>query len=722
MAAERRMTFRRYARSYHLKITTAEDLAYASGLDEALWVATSAPVDGISCDPTFLRLLDTDNSGRITCHELAGAADWLLAVLCDREPIERRSDQLDIETVDTETPQGRAVREAAAKMLARAGRPQDKAISLEQVRRIKAEAEATGVSEAGVVLPEAATDARVRRFIADIVSATGGVPHPSGKAGIDKDMLEKFLADAAALADWYAAGRLPAGQEKTDILPLGDGTSGAYEALAAVRGKIDQYFAQCEAAALDERFTQRMGWTEAELEGLDFDDPGVIEDVLRKAPLAKARSDRILDLSAVNPYYSQPLARFEQKVLQPVLGRTGSPLTARQWQEVKSFFAVHRQWLEAKPDSPVEALGREKLEGYLDPHLAEAADRLIAESATAALELGQIRMVEKVILYQMHLMDLANNFVAFPHLYDPASRAMFEVGSLVMDGRRFNLAVNVANRSQHAELARSSNIFVMYVRITGPGRASREVAVPVTAGGKGNLTMGKRGIFHDIAANELDAEIVQIIENPISLPEAMACPFRRLGRLITGKIEALTTQAEKKLDATASAALSGQIVRPAAQQQATPQSRLAAGGMLMGAGVALAAMGSAVAYIAKTLSEASWLAVVIAVGAALLLVALPTSVVAFLKLRRRDLSAILEGAGWAINAPLRLTRKQANYFTQRPALPKGARGVRRPGRLILAGAVLAALLAVAAWLVSRHLAAALEPAATTSHPATTQPA
>ena len=45
---------------------------------------------------------------------------------------------------------------------------------------------------------------------------------------------------------------------------------------------------------------------------------------------------------------------------------------------------------------------------------------------------------------------------------------------------------------------------------------------------------------------------------------------------------------------------------------------------------------------------------------------------------RRELSAILEGSGWAINARMRLTRKQGKAFTQRPRSPKGAKEVCIP--------------------------------------------
>lgn len=44
----------------------------------------------------------------------------------------------------------------------------------------------------------------------------------------------------------------------------------------------------------------------------------------------------------------------------------------------------------------------------------------------------------------------------------------------------------------------------------------------------------------------------------------------------------------------------------------------------------------------------------------------PVAILAWIRLRQRDLSSILEGSGWAINARMRLTRIQANNFTIRP--------------------------------------------------------
>ncbi len=698
MARKSPITFHRTGKTLQLRIASAEDLLGATELDEAHWVATNAPVDTIHCDLTFLRLIDADGNGRITCHELTAAIGWLMRLLKDRSGLEQTSRTLCLAAINTTISEGQTIVATMGKILQRLGRSDSDSISLEQVRQVKAEMEALPVSEAGVVLPQTAEDGATRQFIVDVVNATGGAPHPSGQPGVGIQQLEAFVRAAEAQLTWYQAGLLPNGKDKTDIMPLGVATSQAYAILTAIRPKLDQYFAQCQAVALDQRFVQQMGWTEAELVGLDFDDPAVIDDVLRKAPLAKARPDGLLPLNEpINPFYQDLLEQFRTEVAAKVLGEHPAELSAGQWWQIKALFSAHKVWQEAKPPSVVVDRAPETLQKYLEGRFVEAVRSRIAESAEAALAMDNLRLVEKCLLYQAHLIDLANNFVSFPHLYDPAGRALFEMGSLVMDGRRFNLAVRVQNRQRHIELAQRSNMFVLYAEILPSDGEPYELAVPVTSGGKGKLTVHKRGVFTDRSGNEHDARIVHILDNPISLQEAIVAPFRRLGRLLTGKIESLTTEAEKKLDTKTSAAISQ--VTPAAQAPVpTKLSPMATGGLLMGAGVAAAAVGSAVAYIGKTIAQAGYLPIVLALLGAALLVALPTTIVAFLKLRKRDLSAILEGSGWAINARMRLTRRQRRFFSQRPAYPKGAHGTKKGLIVWLVALVVLILLAVGGYL------------------------
>jgi len=652
------MIFKRYGRSYQLKVESGEDLENVVELNEAHWVATSAPVEMMNCDVVFLQLLDEDNKGRILCREVKGAVRWLLGVLCEGTGITAQSTTLRLGAVDADTDEGQQIRDAAREVLSRLGEKDGEEVTLEQVRQIKTQVESTSVSEAGVVLPEAAADGEIRQFITEVIETVGGTAHPSGAEGVGTEQLTSFLENARAYLSWYEQGHIGEGGDKTDIMPLGSETSSAYATVASVRDKINQYFAQCVALSLDERFAQRMGWTESELEELDFDDAAVIDEVLKKAPLAKARPDQQLRFNEkINPYYVESLGKFRSQAMQAVLGKQEKSLSADQWQEIKAFFGAHHDWIDGKAGAVVEPLGVEELRKYLNERFAKEVQSLISESKRTASVLNKVRLLEKLILYQAYMIEFINNFVSFPRLYDTDRRAMFEMGSLVMDGRRFKLAVRAGNRAEHKAVASSSSMYVLYVEICRPDGDKMEVVVPVTSGGKGNLRVGKRGVFCDILGNECDARVVDIIANPISVGEALISPFQRLGRLLVGKIESITTTAEKKLDTKASSALEQLKAQPAAAGAAPQRAGMLGGGLLMGAGVAVAALGSAMAYITKTLAGINpWVAVA-GIVVAVLAVMLPISIVAFLKLRRRDLSAILEGSGWGINARMCLTHK-----------------------------------------------------------------
>lgn len=688
------MTFKRFGRSYHLCIDHAEDLRRVLHLDEAHWVATNAPIETLNCDPMFLGLVDTDNDGRIGCDDLKKAIRWLLDTLRDCGDVTTGSQTLKLDAINSDQQTGRWAHESAAKILTRLGKADAGRISLDQVNQIKTDIENTPISEMGVVLPDAATDAEVQEFMTNIVATVGGAPHPSGRQGVDQAQLDQFVAGARAFLEWQLRGNISKNRSQTEIMPLGAQTPESFALLASVRDKIDQYFAQCEAVAFDPRVAQHIGPCDAEIANLDLTTPAAIEEFRRNAPLAKPTPLRVLSSDdQVNPYYAPQLTDFLTGFLKPLLGQSTSSLSQEQWQEVKERFTAYEAWMNAKPDAKFELLDSEKLRKYLDKKFSNAVRLLIEKCRATAVELDRIRTVEKLILYQVWILDLANNFVSFPHLYDARRRALFEMGTLVMDGRRFNFSVKVNDRAEHMRITKTSSMYVLYVQVASASdKLKYEVAVPVTAGGKGNLCVGKRGVFYDITGQECDATVVEIIENPISMSEALVSPFQRLGRLLTGKIEAITSAGEKKLDTsvgTAVAEAQSSPQKPDGTATAVPSGQ-AIGGILMGGGVAIAALGSAWAFIANQVSNLHWSVVVVGVVGAMLAVILPTSILAFLKLRRRELSAILEGSGWAINARMRLTRRQGRFFTQRPSYPRHAKGVRRVSWWLIAFVVLGA--------------------------------
>ncbi len=263
-----------------------------------------------------------------------------------------------------------------------------------------------------------------------------------------------------------------------------------------------------------------------------------------------------------------------------------------------------------------------------------------------------------------------NNFINFSELYDTGERALFETGSLLIDGRWFNLALKTDDVNAHSAIAKTSNIFTLYLEITNKDAAQKfTVAVPATSGSRGNLVTGKRGVFFDLDNREYDARIISIIENPISLREALALPFKRLWGFIIGKIEAISNTSEKNLQKATDALFKQDSASPqAASANAAPAT------MLVGLSVSIAALGSAFAFISNTLSGMSSYQLYLSLLGAAAVVIVPVSLVAALKLARQDMSSLLEGCGWAINSRMRFNNRLRRQITHHAPYPDEAEG------------------------------------------------
>jgi len=202
------------------------------------------PTDGIDLDPRTAALIDSDGDGRIRPGEVLAAVDWICSSLEDPGEILSPGDSVRLTSIKDSS-----LAASARSLLDNLGRGGAAAVSLSDVTdRGRAFAE-TLFNGDGVVPPEAAEDEGTRRAMADIMEVMGGAPDRSGASGLDLARLEAFYDQARAYADWAARpAREPA------LVPLGpEGTTAAAEAVAAVRAKIEDYFARCRLAALIKR-------------------------------------------------------------------------------------------------------------------------------------------------------------------------------------------------------------------------------------------------------------------------------------------------------------------------------------------------------------------------------------------------------------------------------------------------------------------------------------
>ena len=691
------MRFVRYGKTHQLCIETAEDLEEIVSLDESLWATTSAPISAFRCDPHFLDLVDTDDNDRIRTDELRAAVTWLLERLADRSGLTENSDTVPLAAIQSDTPEGRALLDSAGHVLESQGEQSSETISLDQVVKFMASVESQPLNGDGVIVPEAAADAETSGFIEDIATVTGGIKDAGGRHGICEEHLNAFMAAIGDYLDWRSEGETPPGQDVTPVMLLGPDTPEAFNLYQAHVGKVDLFFTLCRMVRFGPSTALKVAFEESHVRDLDLSQAEPVQAALERAPLAQPGPEALLPLSddAVNPFYRQWICALKKRVLQPILGGVPERLSQADWERVKSVLAPYKAYLEQKKGASVEALPLDRLRQYRDGSFEQKVRELIELEKELSAIIGGVQDVERLLLYRRYLMPLANNFVSFPKLYAVDERALFEVGSTVMDGRWFNFAIRVDDVAAHSTVAGMSNIFVLYLEITGTTQETFCVAVPATSGNKGNLDVGKRGVFFDTDGKEFDAKIVKIMENPISLREALTAPFVRVWRFAAGKIEALSGTGEKQLEAQLEKTVVEAPKAAAAAEQAPAAKGLPGGptGLLIGLSVAGAAIGSAFAFIVKTLAGLKFYQIGLGLLVAVLVVLLPVAIIAVTKLRRQDLSALLEACGWAINVRMRLNRAQRRYFTRYAPYPKGAEGTpgRRWLRLVLLVVILVGL-------------------------------
>ena len=725
------MRFAQVGRTYQLRIETADDLAEVLTLDESLWVATSAPASAFRCDQQFLKLVDTDHNGRIYTFEVRQAIRWLLDRLSDPSRLGERTDTLPLSAIPARGPQGRALLNSAHYVLVNLGEHDAEAISLNQIRSFMADAASLPLNGDGVITPLDAPDAQLAGFVQDAMQCVGTVKDASGEDGIGADGLARFMEAVRAYLDWKEKGRIPEGQPDSAMMPLGEHTPSAWTVCQAHADKVDVFFAQCRALSFEPAAAARMGLPESELEALNLSEADGVLQYLNRSPIARPSPDAMLSLREedINPAYREWVGELKEQVLGPALGRAPDTLSEADWQRVARVLSPYVAYLQEKKGAEVEGLPEEELLRYRDGPFAEGVQKLIEADKEVAAVLEGVREVERLLLYHQNLMSLVNNFVSFPRLYSKEKRALFEMGSAVIDGRWYNFALRADDLAAHSAIAKQSGIFVLYLEVSLKGAEDKFcVVVPATSGTKGNLSVGKRGVFFDTNGKEYDARVVQIIENPISLREALTAPFVRLWRFIVGKIEGLSTAAEQKLEKgveqAAAAAATQAAPQPAPQAAAAPTA-IPGGpaGLIVGLSVGAAALGSAFAFIVKTFAELGFVRLGMGVLGVVLAVLVPLTVAAISKLRRQDLSALLEACGWAINARMRLDRGQRRWFTARVPYPAGAEGTPRRHwvRIVILVAMLGALLYGAIWGIRRWTATRAPQQTRTMEQADTQP-
>ncbi|GAB4397898.1 MAG: hypothetical protein OHK0048_07740 [Rhodoferax sp.] len=465
------------------------------------------------------------------------------------------------------------------------------------------------------------------------------------QAGIADGMVTVEAASAAQQR--RAAQALAAWETQAEAAkPLGEATEAAHAALLAVQAKIDDWFVRCALAGFDTRAGEALNASADALNALSAATLSADAQAIAELPLAQVQAQAILPLSTgLNPAWQARMDAFVQAVVTPLLGAQ-TQLDAGQWQQIKDRMAPYGAWLAAKPDPNAQ------------------------DDASVALE--------KLACYVRDLLALANNFVAFRDFYARMGPANFQVGTLYLDGRACELCVAVNDVARHAAMAGLSRLYLVYVDCVR-GAEKRSVVAALTAGDVDQIMVGRNGVFYDRQGRDWNATITKLIENPISLRQAFFAPYKKAARLVADQLQKFAAGKAQAADAQLASVAQGATAKAtdpakaaAAKPAPTPFDIGKFVGIFAAIGLAVGALGTAVASLLASLLALRWWQMPLALLALMLLISGPSVIMAWFKLRTRNLGPILDANGWAVNARARINIPFGTALTQRAQLPEGA--------------------------------------------------
>lgn len=651
-------------------LETAADLEHLEELDQKLWVALSCPVKGLELDERTLALLDLDQDGRVRSPEILAALRWCRVRLKDLGALLPGRPALPLAAIADATPEGRALLGAARQILASLGKPDAAEVTVEDVRDLTDVFAKTTFNGDGVVPPEAAEDAEVRQAIVDAMACAGSAVDRSGLPGIDRPRLEAFWKELAAFAEWQAAG------EAGGVMVLGPGTPAAWDAVQAVKPKVDDWFTRCRLAAVDPRGAALLNRSDDELRALAARELSASAAELAAFPLARVEPDRPLPLAGpVNPAWAGAVAALRSAAAEPAFGQGKATLSAEEWAALQASLAPYQAWLAARKGASVERLGAPRVKALLAGGARAAIEVLLARDEALAAEAGAVADVARMVHYHRDLYVLLRNFVSFADFYDAGKPAIFQAGTLYLDARSCDLCVKVDDPAAHAGLAALSRMYIAYCECRRPSGERMRVAACFTQGDADYLMVGRNGLFYDRKGRDWDATIVRIVENPISIRQAFFSPYKKFLRMIEEQVARFAAAKDKEADARLAGA--ADAAGAAATGKAPPRPEPVDVGKMVGIiaalGVGVGAIGALFGgFVSGFLGLQPWWAKLVAVAGMIMAISGPSMLIAWLKLRQRTLGPVLDANGWAVNGRVRVNLPLGTALTGVAALPAGA--------------------------------------------------
>ena len=653
-----------------VRIRNGADIAHLKYLDPKLWTVLSCPVKGLEIDEKSLSYIDADGDGKIRVNDVVKTATWVTDAVNNDDMVLNEEDFIYIRHFDTSNEVGLRLYNTSRQILDNLGK-REPSLSIEEVTDMATIFANTRFNGDGVVTVETAEEPEDKAAIVAAVTALGGVKDRCGELGVNNEMIEKFYNCLNAYDAW---------QKATVEAPFGADTDAVIAAYQALDAKVRDYFMRSKLAAFSPASTEKLDVQTSQIEAISAGNLAEKQDEIAQYPIARVSGKPEINLSEpVNPVWA---AQFNTVVKVALPDNT--VLTEEDWNAVGAKFAPYLAWKQSKAGTEVECLGYDTIKELIAQDRKEELFFLVEQDCALEEEANDIEMLVKFLYIYRDFYRLLRNFITFEDFYkkDRKISAIFQNGRLIVDQRECRFCMNVQDMAKHNASAATSGMYLLYCDCTSKISAAKmQIVAAVTVGEIGNLIVGKNAVYYDNKGGEWDAVITKIVDNPISVRQAFWSPYRRMATAIENLISKSAADKDAKMMANATAKINAApAALPAAPAAGTPAdgTKPAAqppfdiakfAGIFAAIGMAIGMIGSALAALAKGIFALSWWQLLLSFVAILLLISGPAMVMAWMKLRRRNIAPILNANGWAINAAAKISIPFGETLTDMAKFP-----------------------------------------------------
>ena len=640
-----------------VSIETGDDIAHLPELDQKQWTVLSCPTTGLEIDSETLKMLDTDGDGHIKVNEVTAAIEWLKKVLTSMDSLTGKSAVLPLSAIREDTDEGKKLLNSARQILSNLKLDKQELAIAETSDSVKIFAD-TKYNGDGIITEASTDDEALKKIIATIIANVGKAADRSGADGVTKELIEEFYTEAADFTAWKNLSL-----NDSNLIHYGDNTTAARDAYYAIKDKVADYFIRCKLAAMDSDATSALEISKESLAKISEKNLTEAISEIEAYPLTKINVKAQLPLNeAINPAWEGKFKALKSLILDVDFAGKQS-IDEAEWNTIGAKFGAYDKWLADKKGAKVEGVDfayiTDVVANNKKDELLALVDKDLAEKDNAE----SIQEVNKLAHLYRDMFTFLRNYVTFTdfyYQYKTGDKAIFQAGTLFIDQRSCDLCINVADMGKHTASAAQSAMFIAYCDCENKKLGKKlQIAAVITDGDIDNITVGKNGVFYDRAGNDYEATVTKVIDNPISIRQAFWTPYKKFAKFIEDQVAKFAADKDKAVTDNATAKISETGTKltekpaegtPAAPPQKQPFDIAKYCGIFAAIGMALGFIGSAIVAVVSGFLGLPWWGMFLAVLAIILLISGPSMLLAYLKLRRRNLAPVLNANGWAVNA------------------------------------------------------------------------